>query len=106
MNDEFDKAKLTSKKINKNTLIRSSAAEYLTFIAATGESDVNVVYADENIWLSQKMMGVLYNVDVRTISEHLQKIFKDNELDEGSVIRKFWITATDGKNYFKAILIG
>lgn len=99
MNDKFDKAKLTSKKINKNALVRSSAAEYLTFIAATGESDVNVVYADENIWLSQKMMGVLYNVDVRTISEHLQKIFKDNELDENSVIRKFRITATDGKNY-------
>ncbi len=87
------------KSDNRSIGIRSSAAEYLTFIAATGESDVNVVYADENIWLSQKMMGTLYQVDVRTISEHLQKIFKDNELQEDSVIRKFRITATDGKNY-------
>ncbi len=86
-------------KSNDSIVVRSSAAEYLTFIAATGESDVNVVYADENIWLSQKMMGTLYHVDVRTISEHLQKIFKDNELQEDSVIRKFRITATDGKNY-------
>lgn len=84
---------------NKHSLIRSSTAEYLTFIAATGEGGVEAIYADENIWLSQKMMGALYNVDVRTISEHLQKIFKDNELQEDSVIRKFRITATDGKNY-------
>lgn len=68
-------------------------------IAATGESDVNVVYSDENIWLSQKMMGTLYHVDVRTISEHLQKIFKDNELLGNAVIRNFRITASDGKNY-------
>jgi len=88
-----------SKKSKESIVVRSSAAEYLTFIAATGESDVNAVYADENIWLSQKMMGTLYHVDVRTISEHLQKIFKDNELQEDSVIRKFRITATDGKNY-------
>jgi len=86
------------KPVNRIDL-RSSAAEYLTFIAATGESDVNVIYADENIWLSQKMMSTLYHVDVRTISEHLQKVFKDNELQEDAVIRKFRITASDGKNY-------
>jgi hypothetical protein len=57
-----------------------------------------VIYADENIWLSQKMMGVLYNVNVKTINEHLQKIFKDNELQYDSVVRNFRITATDGKN--------
>lgn len=90
---------MSKKKSNNRIVVRSSAAEYLTFIAATGENDVNVIYADENIWLSQKMMGTLYNVDVRTISEHLQKIFKDNELQEDSVIRKFRTTATDGKNY-------
>jgi hypothetical protein len=60
---------------------------------------VNAVYQDENIWLSQKMMGELYNVNVRTINEHLQKIFKDSELQDDSVIRKFRITASDGKNY-------
>lgn len=80
-------------------IVRSSAVEYLTFITATGESDVNAIYADENIWLSQKMMGELYNVNVRTISDHLQKIFSDNELQKDSVIRNFRITATDGKNY-------
>ncbi len=90
---------MNKKKSETRIDVRSSAAEYLTFIAATGESDVNVVYADENIWLSQKMMGTLYQVDVRTISEHLQKIFKDKELEEGAVIRKFRITASDGKNY-------
>ncbi len=86
---------------NKDNLsiIRSSSAEYLTFIAATGEGGVEAIYADENIWLTQKMMGTLYNVNVRTINEHLQKIFKDIELEENSVIRKFRITATDGKNY-------
>lgn len=90
---------MNKKKSDTRIDVRSSAAEYLTFIAATGESDVNVIYADENIWLSQKMMGTLYQVDVRTISEHLQKVFKDKELEKDSVIRKFRITASDGKNY-------
>lgn len=92
-----------SMKENKNTeskdMVRSSSAEYLTFIAATGEGGVDAIYADENIWLSQKMMGELYNVNVRTINEHLQKIFKDNELQNEAVIRNFRITASDGKNY-------
>lgn len=88
-----------AKKIKNNVDIRSSSAEYLTFVAATGENAVEVIYADENIWLSQKMMGILYDVNVRTISDHLQKVFTDNELQPDSVIRKFRITATDGKNY-------
>lgn len=90
---------MSGKKSNRKIAVRSSAAEYLTFIAATGESNVEVVYADENIWLSQKMMGSLYNVNVRTISEHLQKIFTDKELQKEAVIRKFRITASDGKAY-------
>jgi hypothetical protein len=89
---------MSKKQISVPT-IRSSAAEYLTFIAASGESGVEAVYADEDVWLSQKMMGVLYDVNVRTINEHLKKIFTDNELQEESVIRKFRITAADGKNY-------
>ena len=80
-------------------LIRSSSVEYLTFIAATGDGGVNAIYQDENIWLSQKMMGELYQVNVRTINEHLQNIFRDNELQEDSVIRYFRITASDGKTY-------
>jgi len=83
----------------KEITIRSSAAEYLTFITASGEGGVDAVYADENVWLSQKMMAVLYDVNVRTVNDHLKKIFADNELDENSVIRKFRITASDGKNY-------
>jgi hypothetical protein len=85
---------------NKKTpTIRSSAAEYLTFVAASGEGGIEVVYADEDVWLSQKMMGILYDVNVRTVNEHLKHIFADNELQADSVIRKFRITATDGKNY-------
>ena len=64
------------------SIIRSSAAEYLTFIAASGTSGIDAVYADENIWLTQKMMGVLYDVDVRTINYHLKKIFSDSELQD------------------------
>ena len=88
-------------KDNKHevSIIRSSVAEYLTFITATGESDVNAVYFDENVWLTQKMMGVLYNVGTNTINYHLKKIFTDREVDENSVIRKFRITAADGKTY-------
>ncbi|MEZ4890169.1 MAG: virulence RhuM family protein [Crocinitomicaceae bacterium] len=84
---------------NQKALIRSSSAEYLTFIAATGEGGVDAIYADENIWLTQKMMGTLYNVNVRTVNEHLQKIFKDNELEVEAVVRNFRITASDSKNY-------
>jgi len=88
-----------SKEKPKKDIIRSSAAEYLTFISATGQSGVEVVYADENIWLSQKMMATLYEIESNTINYHLKKIFSDSELDEESVIRKFRVTATDGKNY-------
>ncbi|MCF8186593.1 MAG: virulence RhuM family protein [Sulfuritalea sp.] len=87
------------KKRNDVALTRSSAAEYLTFIAATGADGVEAVYADENIWLTQKMMGVLYDVETHTINYHLKKIFADSELQEDSVIRNFRITATDGKQY-------
>ena len=80
-------------------LIRSSAVEYLSFIASTGQSGVEAIYADENIWLTQKLMAALYDVDVRTINYHLKKIFADTELQENSVIQDFRITATDGKTY-------
>lgn len=59
---------MAKKGVNTADILRSSAAEYLTFIAATGDGGVEEIYADENVWLSQKMMGVLYNVDVRTIN--------------------------------------
>ena len=81
------------------SLVRSSAAEYLTFVAASGQGGVEAVYADESTWVTQKMMGLLYDVNVRTVNEHLKKIFADSELQEDAVIRKFRITASDGKTY-------
>ncbi len=86
----------------KTSIVRSSAAEYLTFVAASGMGGVEAVYVDENIWLSQKMMGVLYDVETQTINYHLKKVFADSELEEHSVIRKFRITAVDGKNILKS----
>lgn len=86
----------------KNELsMRSSAAEYLTYVASVGNetSSIEMRYEDENIWLTQKMMAALYDVDIRTINYHVKKIFKDSELQEDSVIRKFRITAEDGKTY-------
>ena len=85
------------KKPKHASLIRSSAAEYLTFVAAAGSGGVEAVYADESIWLTQKMMSMLYGVNVRTINEHLQNIFSDSELQQEAVIRKFRITASDNK---------
>lgn len=83
----------------EHSLVRSSAAEYLTFVAASGQGGVEAVYADENVWITQKMMAQLYDVDVRTINYHLKKVFSDSELAEDSVVRNFRITATDGKSY-------
>jgi hypothetical protein len=68
-------------------------------VAASSNGGVETVYADENVWLTQKMMGQLYDVDVRTINYHLKKIFADRELQENSVIQFFRITAADGKSY-------
>ena len=78
--------------------IRSSAAEYLTFVAATGDSteSMEMRYEDENIWLTQKMMSALYDVDVRTINEHIQKIYEDGELTDEATIRNFRIVQTEG----------
>ncbi len=90
---------MSKKEKNETSIIRSSAAEYLTFIAASGKGGVEAVYADENIWLTQKMMGILYDVETHTINYHLKKVFADHELQENSVIRNFRITAADGKNY-------
>ena len=90
-----------ARKTIKEVTIRSSAAEYLTFVAATGDSkeSVEVRYEDENIWITQKMLAVLYEVETNTINYHIKKIFEDSELEEDSVIRNFRITASDGKSY-------
>ncbi len=85
------------KKQNEIT-IRSSAAEYLTYISAVGDvqSSVEMRYEDENIWLTQKMLATLYGVDVRTINDHIEKVFKDNELSEIPTIRNFRIVQQEG----------
>ena len=90
-----------ARKTIKEVTIRSSAAEYLTFVAAIGDSkeSVEVRYEDENIWITQKMLAVLYEVETNTINYHIKKIFEDSELEEDSVIRNFRITASDGKLY-------
>ena len=89
------------KQKNDEVTIRSSAAEYLTYVASVGDQQdsIEMRYEDENIWLTQKMMATLYDVDVRTINYHVKKIFSDSELQEESVIRNFRITAADGKSY-------
>ena len=78
--------------------IRSSAAEYLTYVASGGDQQdsIEMCYEDENIWLTQKMMATLYDVDVRTINEHIKKIYSDSELEEDSTIRNFRIVQTEG----------
>lgn len=90
-----------SKKNKSEITVRSSAAEYLTYIASTGDNpqSIEIRYEDENIWLTQKVMSQLYEVTVPTINYHINKIFKDSELQKDSVIRKFLITADDGKPY-------
>ena len=92
---------MLARKSEKELAFRSSAAEYLTFVAATGESDVSfeMRYENENIWLTQKMMATLYDVSVAAINQHLKKVFEDGELREESVIKKYLITAADGKSY-------
>ena len=90
---------MTRKRKPTTSLVRSSAAEYLTFVAASGTGGVEAIYADENVWLSQKMMAQLYDVDVRTINYHLKTIFADSELEEDAVIQSFRITAADAKTY-------
>ena len=91
-----------AKKRKDEITIRCSAAEYLTFIASIGDNQqtVEMRYEDENLWLTQKMMALIYGVDVRTINYHIKKIFVDSELQKSSVIRKYWITADDEKSYY------
>lgn len=87
-----------AKKANNQITIRSSAAEYLTFIAATGDdkNSVEVRYEDENIWITQKMLAALYEVETNTINYHIKKIFEDSELTEEATIRNFRIVQTEG----------
>ena len=83
---------------NNKITIRSSAAEYLTYVAATGENpeSIEMRYEDENIWLTQKLLATLYDVNLATINEHIKNIYADNELEENRTIRKFRIVQNEG----------
>ena len=86
------------KKKKDEITIRSSAAEYLTYVASVGDQQdsIEMRYEDENIWLTQKMMATLYNVGLPTINEHIKKIYADSELEESATIRNFRIVQTEG----------
>jgi len=78
-------------------LIRNSTAEFLIFTTQSGEQSIEARFEDETIWLSQKLMSTLFEVDVRTVNEHLKNIYRQKELSEDSTIRKFRIVQTEGK---------
>jgi len=113
---EFDKiyrygiiyieVKMAKIKAQNEITVRSSAAEYLTYIAATGNNkqSIEIRYEDENIWLTQKMMAVLYDVGVNTINYHLKQIFEDAELLEGATIRNFRIVQTEGDRTIERVV--
>ena len=86
------------KLIKSEKKLRSSAAEYITYVAAIGDNpeSIEVRYEDENIWLTQKMLAAVYGVNLATINEHIKNIYKDNELEENSTIRKFRIVQQEG----------
>lgn len=83
---------------NNKITIRSSAAEYLTYVAAIGDNpeSIEMRYEDENIWLTQRLLSTLYNVNLATINEHIKNIYNDNELEENRTIRKFRIVQNEG----------
>ena len=85
--------------MKKNLTIRNSTAEFLIFTTSNGQDTIEVKVEDETVWLTQKLIAKLFDVNVATINEHLKNIFKTHELEENSVIRKFLITASDSKNY-------
>lgn len=84
---------------DKKLQIRNSTAEFLIFTSQKGENSIDVLVADENVWLTQDMLATLYKKGRSTITEHLKNIFNEGELDEVSVCRKFRRTASDGKEY-------
>jgi hypothetical protein len=99
-----DKNKQFQKAVKKETsIVRSSAAEYLTFVAAAGSSETSVEmrYEDENIWLTQKMMATLYDVTIPAVNQHLKRIYSDNELTREATIKKYLIVQTEGNRQVK-----
>ena len=85
-------------KEDGSKLVRSSAAEYLTYVASVGgnERSVEMRYEDENIWLTQKMIAVLYDVSKQTISQHIRRIYEDGELSPELTVKKYLTVQSEG----------
>lgn len=84
---------------DKKLIIRNSTAEFLMFSADSRQEGIEVRFQDENVWLFQKMIALLFDCSVDNISLHLKNIFKEEELEKKSVVEDFSVTASDGKNY-------
>lgn len=93
---------MSMKKKKEDVSIRSSASEYLTFVASSWEDSASfeMRYEDENIWLTQRMMATLYDVALSTINEHIKKIYADGELMEEATIRKFRMVQAEGVRHY------
>ena len=99
MSDDGKREQAMSPTAVNQPLIRNSTAEFLIFTSQAGDQSIEARYEDETVWLSQKLMAALFEVTVPTINEHLKNLFTSGEIDAEAVIRKFRITASDGKNY-------
>ena len=86
------------KKKKDEVTIRSSAAEYLTYVASVGDQQdsIELRYEDENIWLTQKMMATLYDVSVAAVNQHIKKVYDDSELEPNSTVKKYLIVQKEG----------
>lgn len=76
-----------------------NASDIILYTTLQGEVRVEVFFEDETFWLSQRKIAELFGKDVRTVNEHLSRIFEEGELDKQAVIRNFRITDSDGKSY-------
>ncbi len=88
-----------SNKPSKSLTIRNSTAEFLIFTSQAGEDGIEIRYQDESIWLTQKLMAELFDVERSVVTKHLKNIFNENELDQETVCANFAHTAPDGKSY-------
>lgn len=98
--DKDNEKKLPEEIDTSLTNTENSLGEFLIYTTPDGKKQIQVRLIDETVWLSQKLMAELFQKDVRTINEHILNVFAEGELpQDNSVIRKFRITASDGKNY-------
>ncbi|WNY28341.1 hypothetical protein MmiEs2_05260 [Methanimicrococcus stummii] len=87
------------KKSANDLQIKNSTAEFLIFTSQSGENTIEVRVAEGTVWLTQKLMAELFETTKQNISMHLTKVFENNELNQNSVVKDFFTTSPDGKNY-------